>query len=111
MNNTRTDPATPTSERHAILMLLIACAFWGMSFNWNKEAQEILSQHWMNDAGDSSLAAHGPATFLAIRFPVAALLWCVFFPGSRGKWTRGVVRGGIAGGVCLSAGMLLQHYG
>ena len=40
MSLSSTDPAR---ERFAILMLLICCAFWGMSFNWNKQAQEALA--------------------------------------------------------------------
>ena len=108
---TETFGTNRVGERFAIAMLLVACAFWGMSFNWNKEAQEFLGRHWTAATGDPSQAQLGPATFLAIRFPIAALLWCIFFAKSRRGWTRGVVRGGIAGGVFLSVGMLLQHYG
>ncbi len=99
-----------TSERFAIGMLLVACAFWGMSFNWNKEAQSILSEHWV-EAGGESLEAHGPATFLAVRFPLAALAWALLFPRSVRGWSKTTLRGGVAGGLFLSVGMLLQHYG
>lgn len=100
-----------TSERFAILMLLVACAFWGMSFNWNKEAQEFLGTRWTAVTGDSAAAHHGPATFLALRFPIAAILWFVLFSHARGRWSRGILKGGLAGGLLLSSGMLLQHYG
>lgn len=92
-------------------MLLVACAFWGMSFNWNKEAQEFLGVRWAAATGAAETAHYGPATFLAIRFPIAALAWFLIFRRSRGRWTRGTLKGGIAGGVLLSTGMLLQHYG
>lgn len=108
---TETFETNRNRERSAIAMLLVACAFWGMSFNWNKEAQEILSQHWAKAGQDQSLTSHGPATFLAVRFPLAALAWALLFPRSLRGWTRSTVRGGIAGGVFLSTGMLLQHYG
>ncbi len=98
-------------ERFAIAMLLVACAFWGMSFNWNKQAQEILGKHWVEAGHVGSLVLNGPATFLAIRFPLATLAWAIIFPRSLRGWTRGTVRGGAAGGVLLSTGMLLQHYG
>lgn len=98
-------------ERSAIGMLLVACAFWGMSFNWNKEAQEILSLNWVAVGHVESLEAHGPATFLAIRFPLAALAWAMLFPRSLHGWTTATIRGGAFGGLFLSIGMLLQHYG
>jgi len=99
------------SERFAIAMLLVACAFWGMSFNWNKEAQEIASNCWVEIGGQSHLKSLGPATFLAIRFPLAALAWCLLFPGSLRSWNGTTIRAGVAGGLFLSVGMLLQHYG
>lgn len=99
------------SERFAILMLVIACAFWGMSFNWNKEAQHYLGQRWAAATGDPESENLGPAAFLAIRFPIAAMLWLMFFPRARTGWTRIVLLGGVAGGMLLSIGMLFQHYG
>jgi drug/metabolite transporter (DMT)-like permease len=100
-----------SSERFAIGMLLVACAFWGMSFNWNKEAQSILSKHWVEAGDHSPLGSHGPATFLAVRFPLAALAWALLFPRSLRGWNKITLRGGVAGGMFLSVGMLLQHYG
>ena len=99
------------NERFAILMLVVACSLWGMSFNWNKEAQHFLGQRWVAATGDPATEQLGPATFLAIRFPIAAVLWVLIFPRSRSRWTRGVLHGGIAGGLFLSVGMLFQHYG
>lgn len=107
MNITQSD----RNERFAILMLVIACALWGMSFNWNKEAQHFLGQRWTAATVDPAAGHLGPATFLAIRFPIAAALWLLIFPRSRKNWTRGVIFGGITGGVFLSVGMLFQHYG
>lgn len=101
----------PARERFAIAMLLVCCAFWGMSFNWNKQAQQILGRHWVEVGGNSALEAHGPATFLAVRFPLATLAWAALFPRSLRGWTRLTVRGGAASGFLLSTGMLFQHYG
>lgn len=98
-------------ERFAVAMLLVCCAFWGMSFNWNKQAQRMLGRDWVTVSGNEALAGHGPATFLAVRFPLATLAWAALFPRSLRGWTKMTVRGGTVAGFLLSTGMLFQHYG
>jgi drug/metabolite transporter (DMT)-like permease len=98
-------------ERTAILWLLVACALWGMSFNWNKEAQSLLGDRLAAGAGDPGASAVGPAAFLGVRFPIAAVLWVVVFPRSLRGWSWRTVFAGVIAGALLSGGMLLQHYG
>lgn len=99
------------SEHRAILGLLIACALWGMSFNWNKEAQALIGQRLSEISGDPFAEQLGPGLFLAVRFAAAVVLCAVLFPKSLRGWTRRTVLAGVAGGLPLSCGMLLQHYG
>lgn len=103
--------ASARREHHAILMLLIACAFWGFSFNWNKTAQALLGQRLAETTADPRLHAVGPAAFLAARFLATALLWSLLFPRSLRGWTPRTVRASLFGGALLSGGMLFQHYG
>jgi len=107
---THSSPAQ-ANERKAILALLVASALWGMSFNWNKEAQEMVGQRLAADLGDERFAALGPAGFLAIRFPIAAILWAIVFRQSLRGWTAQTVISGVFAGGLLAGGMLLQHYG
>ncbi|MDO8629120.1 MAG: DMT family transporter [Phycisphaerales bacterium] len=100
-----------TREHRAILALLIACAMWGMSFNWNKEAQAIVGDRLVEAGGDPELRALGPCLFLAARFSLAVVLWAAVFPRSLRGWTGRTVAAGVGGGLFLSSGMLLQHYG
>jgi len=105
-------PATdPRRERHAILMLLIACALWGLSFNWNKEAQAMVGVRLAEFSGDPRLQSSGPAVFLAARFIITSLLWVAVFPRSLRGWTWRSMFVVMIGGALLSGGMLLQHYG
>jgi drug/metabolite transporter (DMT)-like permease len=104
-------PFSRSREHRAVLMLLIACAVWGMGFNWNKTAQALLGQSLANTFGDASLHSLGPAAFLAIRFSLAAMLWMMIFPRSLRGWSRSTWIGGASGGLFLAGGMLLQHYG
>ena len=99
------------SEHRAILGLLIACALWGMSFNWIKEAQAILGHRLAAASGDPASERFGPAMFLAVRFVAAVVLCCVLFPKCLRGWSRQTVRAAVAGGVMLATGMLLQHHG
>jgi drug/metabolite transporter (DMT)-like permease len=98
-------------ERQAVLMLLAACVLWGMSFNWSKDAQDILGRRLAEASGDDRAHGVGPAAFLAVRFLVAGILWAVLFPRSLRGWSAGTVRAGALGGSLLAIGMLLQHYG
>lgn len=98
-------------ERHAVLMLLIACVLWGVSFNWSKEAQSLIGHRLAEAAGDPRLESLGPSAFLAIRFFLAVLLWAVVFPASWRGWSTRTVWAGVWGGVMLGGGMLFQHYG
>jgi len=98
-------------ERHAVLMLLIACVLWGLSFNWNKEAQAILGQRLAAAATDPSLESAGPAAFLAIRFLFAVFVWAAIFPRCLRGWSIATFKAGAVGGTVLAVGMLLQHYG
>ncbi len=104
---------TPTSrrERTAVLWLLVACALWGMSFAWNKEAQALLGERLVETTGDARTAMIAPAFFPALRFVTALILCLGFIPASRRGWSRQTVRAGLWGGSLLAAGMLLQHYG
>lgn len=103
--------ASASREQQAVLWLLMACALWGMSFNWNKEAQHILGQRLVAATGAERMEVLGPAAFLALRFPIAALLWTIVFPRSLRGWTWRTAGAGLAAGVLLATGMLLQHYG
>ncbi len=98
-------------ERQAVLLLLLACVLWGMSFNWSKEAQALLGQRLVSASQDSRAESLGPAAFLAVRFLSAALIWALLFPRSLRGWTAATVRGSTLGGMLLASGMLLQHYG
>jgi len=102
---------TAQRERRAILALLAACAVWGMSFNWNKEAQALLGDRLVEALGDRGAGRLGPAAFLVVRFPAAVILCVMLFPKSLRGWSRRTIRAGLMGGVLLSCGMLLQHYG
>lgn len=99
------------SEHRAILGLLVACVLWGMSFNWNKEAQALLGQRLSDATGDPTGESLGPAIFLAVRFAAAVILCCVLFPKCLRGWSARTIRAGLAGGVLMATGMLLQHYG
>jgi len=92
-------------------MLLLACVIWGMGFNWNKLAQQVLGDRLAEVFAEPSLVALGPAAFLAIRFILATILWALLFPGSLRGWNRRTAIGGLTTGVFLSSGTLLQHYG
>lgn len=98
-------------EHRAILMLLIACALWGLSFNWNKSAQSLLGERLVEFSGDERLRATGPALFLAVRFIGTVILWCIFFPRSLRGWTIRTSLASALGGALLAGGMLFQHYG
>ncbi len=108
-------PTAPTRssavEHRAVLMLLVACVLWGMSFNWNKDGQALLGEHLGVVMGNPDAASVAPALLLALRFLAAIVLWACLFPRCLRGWTMRTVRGGIAGGTLLSGGILLQHYG
>lgn len=90
-----------------MLMLVIACAFWGMGFSWAKNVGACLN----TSAGLATGAALGPILGLAIRFSIAAALWLGLAPGSRRGWTFGTVwRGGVLG-FFLAVGVIVQHLG
>lgn len=101
----------PRRERHAILMLLIACALWGLSFNWNKIAQALLGERLAELSGDPRLLSTGPAAFLAARFIGTVILWIIIFPRSLRGWTLRTSLASVLGGTLLAVGMLFQHYG
>lgn len=103
--------ATKPSERTAILMLLVACALWGMSFHWNKTGQEIVGKRLAEASGDARLLAEGPAVFIAMRFALGVILWACIFPSAIRGWSMGTVWAGLLTGALLSVGMLAQHYG
>jgi len=92
-------------------MLLLACALWGMAFNWIKEGQALLGERLAALTGDASWTGIAPAFFVTVRFFAAVVLWACIFPASLRGWSGVTVKGGVAGGVLLSTGMLLQHYG
>lgn len=98
-------------EHRAILMLLIACVLWGVSFNWNKSAQALLGAQLVRVTGDEHLRAVAPAAFLAVRFLATVVLWIIAFPRSLRGWTVRSALAGFLGGSFLAGGMLFQHYG
>lgn len=102
---------TSRREHRAILMLLIACALWGVSFNWNKNAQALLGERLVEYSGDANLHSCAPAAFLAVRFIGTVILWCIFFPRSLRGWTKRTALVSTLGGALLAGGMLFQHYG
>jgi drug/metabolite transporter (DMT)-like permease len=106
-----TSHSTRSAEHRAVLMLLVACVLWGMSFNWNKDGQALLGQRLVEASGEASLNDLAPVLLLLIRFVIAIGLWVIVFPNSVRGWTSGTLKGGAAGGVLLSGGILLQHYG
>ncbi|MBI1826932.1 MAG: DMT family transporter [Planctomycetes bacterium] len=100
-----------SSEHVAVMMLLLACALWGMSFNWNKTGQARVADHLIQASGDASASEIAPAVFIGLRFAAAAILWACVFPRSVRNWSKQTLLAGICGGTTLSIGILFQHYG
>jgi drug/metabolite transporter (DMT)-like permease len=82
-----------------------------MAFNWIKEGQALLGERLATLSGDPGWPEMAPAIFVTVRFLAAIVLWASLFPSSVRGWSSVTVKGGLAGGVLLSTGMLLQHYG
>ena len=84
-------------ETRAALMLLLATAFWGLSFTWIKAAGAGLNEA----AGEHGGSPFGPVFVVAIRFTTGALMWLVFDGAARRGWSRRAVARGIFLGVLL----------
>jgi len=101
-------PATAARRaRRAVLVLLIACLFWGGSFTWAKAAASAINRA----AGLGQGSCLGPTWLLAIRFLVAGLLWMLVFPASRRGWSWASLRRTGTLGFLLWLGMLIQQLG
>jgi len=92
-------------------MLLLACALWGMSFNWNKTGQAMVAEHLVQTRGDTNANEIAPAVFIGLRFAAAAVIWACLFPRSLHGWSGKTIVAGISGGAALSIGILFQHFG
>jgi drug/metabolite transporter (DMT)-like permease len=97
----------PDSQRmRALLMLVLATLYWGISFPVIK-ALTLLNRLLIPDAGSWFLAAW----VLAPRFVLAAVLMLVLQRRGSGRPTRNEWRQGIAIGLFAAAGTLLQTDG
>jgi drug/metabolite transporter (DMT)-like permease len=93
-------------RRHAILMLVLATLYWGISFPIIK-AITSLSRILMPGAGSWFVTA----TAVAPRFVLAAVLMLVFRGRLAGPLTRREMRQGLVVGLFAAAGTLLQTDG
>lgn len=100
-------PATSTAQhRQAILMLLVANVFWGVSFPTVK-AMTLLYEHLLPGVG----AAFTLNLTIAPRFLLAALVLLLWQARRVGTITRGELAQGGVMGLFAAAGMLLQTDG
>jgi drug/metabolite transporter (DMT)-like permease len=88
-------------------MLLVATAIWGLSFALAKTLGNAANEA----AGLPLTNSFGQFATLAVRFGVAAIVWCAVFRGARSGWTREHFRYGSVVGLLLGVGLALQHAG
>ena len=91
-------------ENRAALMLVAVTALWGVSFTWSKGWQTASE----GAPGGELLSA---LTLIALRMPLALLLFGACRPGSVLQATRAELRGGSAIGAVFFAGFALQTWG
>lgn len=99
-------PAATTERSTAILMLLLANFFWGVSFPLVKA---LGMTHALIDPSASGLFL--TVSTVAPRFFLATAAMALLLRGSLGSLTRGEVWLGLRLGLFVSGGMLLQNEG
>src|SRR5436305_4322031 len=88
-------PATRTTERLAVLTLLVVCILWGSTFVVVKDAVERMPV----------------MDFLGWRFAIAALVMAALRPRAVANLSPAARRHGAVLGLALAAGYVAQTYG
>ena len=99
-------PARSRERRNAVLMLLLANLFWGLSFPVIKAITQLHAR-LIPGTGTWFSAVYT----VAPRFTLASLLMLAWHRRRLGRTTRGEVQQGIIMGLFAAAGMLLQNDG
>ena len=86
------------SGRRATLMLVVACALWGMSFTWVKDCQAGMAMASGRGPGELLWV---PILFVGWRFLASAIVWAAVFPRALRGWSRGTARRSVLLGVLL----------
>jgi drug/metabolite transporter (DMT)-like permease len=101
-----TDPVASSRHMQALLMLLLANLFWGLSFPLVK-AMALAQQQVLPESGNWFITACS----VAPRFILASLVLLLVLGRKLSTFTRLEVRQGLLLGVTAGAGMLFQNDG
>lgn len=103
--------AVASSSAGAVFWLLVACAFWGASFNWNKEGQARLGELIAVEMGTHRALWLGPMVLLGVRFALASVAWMAVQWRSVRRMNGRTLSGGGITGALFAAALGCQHFG